>query len=159
MTVFDRKSHIRRWCARIAFGIFLILFISKWDVVLYAEDGVIIANAAIPVKQLSKKEITKLYLGRKKIWRNGENVIIAWLDPSDYCAEFLKEYVSKTPRQFKNYWKNMLFMGKTHIMPESFDDEASLIRFVSQNKGAIGYVSSSKFSATPSENVKVISIK
>ena len=122
-------------------------------------DGILIANSTIPVGQLSKKEITNLYLGRTKIWDNGENVIITWLDQPDYYRQFLREFVRKNPRQFKNYWKNMLFMGKTHKIPKPFDDEASLIRFVSETKGAIGFVRSLNSSVPSSENVKVISIK
>ncbi len=89
------------------------------------------------------------------MWDNGENVIIAWLYESDSHKKFLREFVGKNPRQFNNYWKNRLFIGKAHMVPKPFKNEVSLIRYVSETKGAIGYVSSFK---SP-KNVKTISIK
>ena len=49
----------------------------------------------------------------------------------------------------------MVFTGKAHTVPKLFKDEASLIQFVSETKGAIGYVPD--FEAF--KNVKVITIK
>ncbi len=150
-----RKKHLSRWYARAVFGIFLIMLIGNGDSVANAEGVILIANSIIPVKQLSKKEVRDLYLGKTKMWDNGWNVQIAWLAEPDISRRFLSEFVHKSPRQFNNYWKDMVFTGKTHMIPKYFDNEASLIQYVSETQGAIGYVSA----FTSFKNVKVIIVK
>lgn len=136
------------------FGIFLILLISNGNAVANAEEVVLIVNSTIPLEQLSKNDVRDLYLGRTKMWANGQNVKLAWLVESEISRQFLSEFVRKSPRQFNNYWKNMVFTGNAHIIPRYFDSEASLIQYVSETKGAIGYVSAFK----SFKNVKVIKI-
>jgi len=61
------------------------------------------------------------------------------LDGLDANKAFLKEFVKKSPSQFKLTWKKMMFTGKGNP-PKKFKDMKSLVEFVEKTDGAIGYI-------------------
>lgn len=119
-----------------------------------AGDLIIIGNPAIEDSILSKKDIGKVFLGKKKSWKNRSKIVIVLQkDPAIHKA-FLKQYVFKTTAQFNDSWKRLIFSGK-RSSPQILDGNRKVIEYISRTKGAIGYVSSD----SDLKNVKTISVK
>ncbi len=120
----------------------------------FASDWILVANKGIVEGALSNSDVKKIFLGKKKMWGNDQKILLAIPKEDDMFKNFVKTYTKKSPGQFKNYWKNMLFTGKGE-MPKTFSNDKELVEYIQATKGAIGFVSSS----AGSENVKTISIK
>lgn len=119
---------------------FLLLFVLPMGMFSNPPGLKIIINPGTQVSELDKKEIRDIYTGVKKIWDADGKVIIAILEGSELHEQFLKEYVNKTPIQFRNFWREKVFTGEGEN-PKSFKTEESLIDFVANTRGAIGYIS------------------
>lgn len=134
-------------------GIFLNVFILIPE--LHADDGIlIIANKAVPLKQLSKSDLKNIFLGKKKKWPDQSSINFINLkydsNPSEF---FLSHYIKKTPQQYMAYWRNQIFLGKG-ASPSVVNSESEIINYVKKTDGAIGYVSKS----ASTELVKIITI-
>ena len=138
------------WNRRVFF-IFLmipvVLFFSGTD--SYAENVVIIANKNVPIDSLSRKDIEKIFLGRKKCGTISLKFI---LSSREIRHQFLAKYVKRAAFQYQNYWRKQLFTGKGKI-PRSLDSD-KIIEFVMKNDGYISYLSSE----TKIEGVKKITV-
>ncbi|UCH95786.1 MAG: substrate-binding domain-containing protein [Candidatus Aminicenantes bacterium] len=113
---------------------------------------VVITNPDTGISSLKQKEIREIFTGKKKSWENDGKITLAILKNSKIHKQFLKQFVSKTPSQFRNYWREKVFTGEGSS-PRTFETEERLINFVSRTKGAIGYISSPK-----NKRVKIIKI-
>jgi hypothetical protein len=69
---------------------------------------------------------------------------------------FLKDYVRKTPFQFKNYWKKQVFTGKGR-MPKAFKQIEDEINFIANTEGAISFALLDD--VTGHDTVKIIPIQ
>ena len=119
----------------------------------FAADVVIVCNKNVPEDSLSKGEVKNIFLGKKTRWRNDEKIIFVISEASEAHKTFLKEYIGKNAFQYANYWKKQVFTGKGKP-PKSFGTEESLLDYVSDTEGAIGYLPSE----APGNTVKTIPI-
>jgi ABC-type phosphate transport system substrate-binding protein len=119
-----------------------------------AGDVVLIGNLSIRESTLSQKDINYIFLGKKSNWDDGTKIKIAVQTDKNLHKLFLKKYIGKSPTQFATYWKKMVFTGKGSS-PLAHDNNRKMINFVSETKGAIGYVSTD----SNLDNVKTISVK
>ena len=95
-----------------------------------------------------------MFLGKIKKWPNGEKITIAILRGGSVHDAFIRKYVGKTPKQFTNYWRKMVFTGRGK-MPKKFTTQEKLVEFVAKTRGAIGYIDS----AIPAKEVKELLIQ
>ena len=137
-------------------GVILIfLFLSLCgDTRFLFSKMLIITNPDTHVASLKKKDIKDIFLGRKKSWEKNEQIALATLKDEATHKQFLNRFVDKTPFQFRNYWREKVFLGEGES-PRSFETEEGLINFVARTKGAIGYISSPPARPGP---VKIIPI-
>lgn len=119
-----------------------------------AGDLVLIGNPSLRESTLRKKDVKNIYLGKKRVWKDGTKIVFAIQTEKDLLKLFLKEYVGKSPSQYDNFWRNRIFSGKGSS-PLTFDGNQEMINFVSKTKGAIGYVSA----GSNLEDIKTISVK
>jgi ABC-type phosphate transport system substrate-binding protein len=119
-----------------------------------AGDVMLIGNPSVPVSELSTYDVQNIFLGNKITWKDGSEVVFVIQKDSAGHEIFLKRHLNKTPAQFSSYWIKQVFTGKGLAPPSKADDQ-EVINFVSQTKGAIGYVSTD----TGLDKVKIISIK
>lgn len=103
-------------------------------------DVVIIGNKNIPESSLSKTDIQNIFLG-KKTKLDSTKITFVMLKSGDVHKSFLKEYLSRTPAQYKKYWKKIVFTGKGKA-PKAFKTEEDLIEYVKNTEKAIGYIGS-----------------
>lgn len=119
-----------------------------------AEEVHIICNKDVPVDELSRDEVKKIFLGLTTEWNSqlGAKFILR-IKNSPLHKQFLKKYIRKSAAQYSMYWKKRLFMG-AGAAPKSLKSEADLIEYVANTKGAIGYASQASNPA-----VKIISVQ
>lgn len=99
-----------------------------------------IVNKSVQQDTLSKSEIKSIFLGDRLVWPNGEEIYLVTHRNPDIQSEFAKTYIQKTESQFSRYWRAVMFSGKGMI-PKAFSTNKEIIRFVTNTKGAIGYIS------------------
>jgi ABC-type phosphate transport system substrate-binding protein len=115
------------------------------------EAIVIIANKNVPDNSLSIEEVKRIFLAKKRLWRDGSKIEFVTLKGCAAHDVFLKSYLEKTPSQYDSYFKNLVFTGKGEAL-RTFSTEAEVVKYVSGTDGAIGYVSS----GTNTRSAKVI---
>jgi ABC-type phosphate transport system substrate-binding protein len=119
----------------------------------FAADFIVVVHPGVPVDSLNKEDLKAILLGDKTEWSNGKPIKIVVLEEGAAHKAFLQEVLGKTPVQFDNYWKKLVFTGKA-AAPKTFSDSQQLIDFVSKQAGAIGYAAPSAAS-TSVKTVKV----
>lgn len=96
--------------------------------------------------------ISKIFLGKKKKFSNGQKIEMFSLREGDAISEeFNKLVLNKKSSQLKSYWSKLVFTGRG-TPPLEIDTEAQLIEEVARNPSAIGFISSD----TKSNKVKVV---
>lgn len=115
----------------------------------------VIVNAKNPNAELSREEVSRLFLRKVLSWKTGGAA-----EPVDQAADspvrrsFSKAVHRKDVEQVKGYWQQLLFTGQGAPPIEKGSDE-EVIEFVAKIPGAIGYVSAT---ATLGDGVKPIKV-
>jgi ABC-type phosphate transport system substrate-binding protein len=111
-------------------------------VTIQAQSFKVIVNNSNSSTSLSKKEISDFFLKKKTKWADGQKVVpIDQKAKSDARKGFTDGVHKKSVSAIKSYWQQAVFAGKGTPPTEKPSDE-EVIKYVSQNSGAIGYVSS-----------------
>jgi len=105
----------------------------------WAADYAVVAHQGVPGAAVSKADLQAIFLGDKTTWSTGAPIKLAVLEDGAAHKAFLQAVVGKTPAQFDNYWKKLVFTGKAGA-PKSFADAAALADYVAKTPGAVGYV-------------------
>ncbi|MBF0102034.1 MAG: hypothetical protein HQK77_14115 [Desulfobacterales bacterium] len=117
-------------------------------------EVIMICHKDISEQSLNVTQIADIFLGKMVTWPNGDIIVVSTLNEGDLHNEFIELYLQKTPSQYKYYWKKMVFTG-TGKHPKIFKTSTELLDFVSNTKGAIGYVNESDLK----DSVKQLSIQ
>lgn len=103
-------------------------------------DIFVIVNGASPVKSLSNKETVDLFMGRTRMYANGDHVFACDLPrESGVRADFYRVMTGMTQAQINSYWARLMFSGQV-MPPQAFGTEQEILEVVKRNPGAIGYV-------------------
>lgn len=103
---------------------------------------------------LPKEEIKQIFLGQKTRWDDNSVIHFVVCTEESSLLTFLKKYVKKTPIQYQNYWKKLVFSGKG-IMPKMFNDTQKVLEFVSNTEGSISFISAQ---AVDAQRVTIITV-
>ncbi len=104
-----------------------------------ATDYVVVVNKSLNIDNISSSDLSAIFTGKKKFWDSGEKVTIAIFADEEVQQEFLSEHVRKTPSQYKNFWKKMVFTGKAN-MPDYINTLDEVVAFVNATPGAIAFI-------------------
>ena len=135
------------------FIIYVLMSFALMGGISYA-DALIITNKSVSDPNITKDDIKKIFLGKKIKWKDKTKVHFVLSKDKDLHEAFLKTYIKRNPKQFKAYWKNMVFTGKGKT-PKSFDTTEELIEYVANTEGAIGYIDS----GTTAVNVNTVPVE
>lgn len=131
------------------------LILTMFQIFIYpsyaSAEIVLIANKGISENSLSKEEIKRIFLGKKKKWQDNTPITIILRKRDDTHEELLKKYVQRSPKQFQNVWRRLVFTGEGQF-PRSISNEGKLIDVVAKQKGAISYIDSAQLN----NKVKII---
>lgn len=118
-------------------------------------EAVFVVHKDCPIIEVSKKDIQRLFLGKKQSWRDGARVALYVQEMNSVHEDIVRTYCKKTPSQFRAYWKKRVFTGKSG-MPKSLKSDLAVILEISKSNGAIGYISQSNVSKD--DSVKILQI-
>ena len=99
----------------------------------------VVCNANGCDRSANKSDIRKIFLGKKSRWNSGSKIQLAILKDGPVNDAFLKTYVNKSANSYNQFWKKLVFTGKSSA-PHRFSSERELIDFVEHTEGAVGYV-------------------
>lgn len=117
----------------------------------YAELAVIV-NKDLPITNLSREEIYRIYLGKTKFLPNGAKVIPVDQGPGTNAREkFYAELIKKSETDMKSYWSRVIFTGQGNP-PIQESDDRSVKELVSKNPSFMGYIDKS----VADKSVKVV---
>ncbi|MCC6206637.1 MAG: phosphate ABC transporter substrate-binding protein [Gammaproteobacteria bacterium] len=107
-----------------------------------ADAGVVvIGSPGLDVSTLSEKTVRNLYLGKTVQLDNGIRVEVIDLPSGNSVRdEFYEKVIGKDTTQVKAYWAKRIFTGKGSP-PDTKLDERSVVKWVNEAPGRIGYVS------------------
>ena len=101
----------------------------------------VIVNARNPIAAMTRVDVSKLFLGKSDKWPDGS--VAAPVDIAGRTQTrrlFSQEILGKELVAIENRWQQLIFKGEA-VPPPTKSTEQEAISFVSQNPGAIAYVS------------------
>ena len=105
-----------------------------------AQDVVLVANKGVKISEITNADLRAIFLGTKTRFSDGSHAVPVTLKGGPVHEVFLRNYVGEDPEEFRSQWRKVVFTGEG-AMPKAFDSESSLIEYVADTPGAVGYVS------------------
>jgi ABC-type phosphate transport system substrate-binding protein len=121
---------------------------------VFGGDITVICNKSVPESSINKQDLKNIYMGKKTTWNDNKKIVFVVQDNATANDQFLSTYINKSAAQYSSYWKEKVFTGQG-TPPKSLASDKEMIQYVTQNDGAIGFVSS----GDSLENVKKLSIE
>ncbi len=114
-------------------------------------EYVVVANKQMQGASIPMSALKGIYLREVRTWANGGGEII----PVDLAnsGNFYQNLFGKSYVQMQAYWLNMRIKYSVDL-PVSKKDAESVMQFVAENKGAIGFVKSGEVD----DRVKVLKV-
>ncbi|MBF0382316.1 MAG: phosphate ABC transporter substrate-binding protein [Magnetococcales bacterium] len=103
---------------------------------------VVITSSENENLSLTKKEIKKLFLGKKKKIKGVRLVPVDQTNGTKDQKKFIKKVLNKTPKKLKAYWARKIFSGKG-TPPQHMKDALAVKEWIKNNPQAIGYIDDS----------------
>ncbi|MDP1525173.1 MAG: hypothetical protein Q8M20_05150 [Rhodocyclaceae bacterium] len=126
--------------------IFLLLCLSGVSIPAVATGEIaIIAHRDSPLRSLTPREVSDLYLGRLRSLSAGPAYLIALYDhPSDHelRAQFFHRLNGMNLKQLNAYWARLRFSGAV-LPPDTLPNSRAVVEAVGKNRVALGYVDAS----------------
>jgi ABC-type phosphate transport system substrate-binding protein len=103
---------------------------------------VVIVHPSLSISSINKDDVSRLFLGKKSSFSNGERVILVnQSESSDVRATFNDVVCNKNASQYKSHWAKLVFTGKA-TQPKEVNDSVAVKALVAANPNMIGYVDS-----------------
>jgi ABC-type phosphate transport system substrate-binding protein len=116
----------------------------------------VVVNAANPVTELPRAEVSRWFLKQAKKWPDGGVVVpLDQSSRSEVRAAFSIGVHKQSLQAIETYWQKQIFSGRT-VPPFVKVGDAEMMAYVASNTNAIGYVSAG---STLIPGVKAVKIK
>jgi ABC-type phosphate transport system substrate-binding protein len=97
---------------------------------------------------LTKTDVRAIYLKRRRLWNDGEPIIPINREAGSAARELFSEKVfGQDSRRLAAYW-NQRYFEAGEFPPATLASEEAVVRFVSENRNAVGYVTAGQLSAS-----------
>lgn len=149
--IFSNQSTTpRRWALVVLAAISLLFAGESWAGERYA----VIVNRDNPAASLSRLEAKQFFLRKKDRWSDSQRVMPVDIQgPNETRSSFLAGVLQMNETGIRRYWIELMYQ-RAIMPPKKVDTEEQAIKFVSQNRGAIGFVSIGKLDT--SDRVKAV---
>jgi ABC-type phosphate transport system substrate-binding protein len=109
-----------------------------------SEPLVIIVNPESGVTQMTREEVTNIFMGRQKRLASGQVALpVELVEPEDERNRFYLLLVNLPLAQVRAHWARLYFSGQAQP-PRQAQSAAEVLELVAANKGAVGFVPRSK---------------
>lgn len=103
-------------------------------------EVVVIVSARSKVVELSKRQVSELFLGKLATYPDGSQAVpIELADGTPARAEFHDKFTGKSTSQLKAYWSKMVF-GGMGSPPKEVPGPVEMKQLVAENPNIIGYL-------------------
>jgi ABC-type phosphate transport system substrate-binding protein len=107
-----------------------------------AASIVVIVHPDSPLKEASQDEIKKLFLAKSSKIQGVGLKPVAQNSSQSIRVVFDEDILGKSPSRAKAYWSRLVFTA-AGMPPPELDTNAAVVKWVSENPEAIGYVEAS----------------
>lgn len=115
----------------------------------------VVAHPAVPDARLGAGEVRRIFMLRRRFWRDGSPVHPVNLPAASPArVAFSRAVLGRTPRQLANYFNDLYFHGTRP--PPVLESERAVLLYVARVRGAVGYVSAASLAAPEAGGVKVL---
>lgn len=114
----------------------LLILILLFSSHLHA-DIAVIGHADSELPSITKKEVKNIFMGRTQSLPNGSFALP--IDNHKLRPDFYYALTKRSIEQVNAYWARIMFSGQASP-PMKLPDTHAIIKIVSENKGAIGYI-------------------
>jgi ABC-type phosphate transport system substrate-binding protein len=136
-----KKMTLKQLLAMTAAGLTLLASTSAWSA-----TAIIVHPSN--TNTLTKDDISRIFLGKKKVFPNGSEAIpIDLPEGSALRSAFVSTVLSKNDQQIKAYWAQLLFTGKG-TPPKEISSDAEARKLVAENPALIGYIDKAQTDAS-----------
>ena len=143
--------------ARTALVIMAFVLLAFQAATALAGAVAVIVNSSNQQKSVSVEEIRKFYTNAVLEWPDGTSVTLYDLAINDPVRSVFSEAVlRKSPMNVAEEWAHLKITNQAKNPPVAIKSEALIVRRVSREKGAIGYVSLE--AARQKEGVRIVNI-
>ena len=118
-----------------------------------AGDVRVIANSNLGADAISVRELKSVFLEEQGWLDNGTHVAPVLQKSGSVHQAFLKQYLGQDDDTLQTYYRTLVFSGRGS-MPKVLSSDAEVVAYVSQTRGAIGYVRA----GASTEGVKVLTV-
>ena len=104
-----------------------IVFLFLSSILNAGNSAYIIVNKSVSMDEVSKSDISQIFLGKKQFWDGGLRVQSAYVQDDEGGSDvFFTNYVGKSHKKFKRYWLKKIFAGYG-TAPKIFANPESLL--------------------------------
>lgn len=122
-----------------------------------APSVVVIVNATVPARALTRAEVRRIFLLRERFWSDGRSLApVNGPAGSPLRESFSRAVLGGPTRSFATYWNDLYFHGTSP--PPTLESEQAVLLYVGRTAGAIGYVSDSTAARLPPEVRPVLTV-
>lgn len=115
--------------------IYLILLISVQS--LWAQDIAIVVHKQNNLEAMNKQQLLDIFMGRVRSYETGLFAIP--VDLEQLRMDFYYKLTGRSLEQIDAYWARLMFSGQSR-QPVKTSQPSDVIKIVSENRGAIGYL-------------------
>jgi ABC-type phosphate transport system substrate-binding protein len=115
------------------------LFLLTTCLVASGEEYVLVCHKECPVDQLTAQEVERIFLGKMRKWPDGSGIKIVVNSNEEVHAQFTRNMLNKSPSQFSNYWRKILFSGK-NILPVMVESDVDAQNYLLEHANALTYI-------------------
>ena len=115
------------------------LFLLTTCLVASGEEYVLVCHKECPVDQLTAQEVERIFLGKMRKWPDGSGIKIVVNSNEEVHAQFTRNMLNKSPSQFSNYWRKILFSGK-NILPVMVESDVDAQKYLLEHANALTYI-------------------
>jgi ABC-type phosphate transport system substrate-binding protein len=116
----------------------------------------VIVHRSNPVASISRQQLSAMYMKKVRQWPDRTEIIPLDQSPSSRVRERFSDSVhGKSVAYVTRYWHRIIFSGRG-LPPVELSSSSAVVEFVSENRGAIGYVSAN---VKLGDGVKVILVR
>jgi ABC-type phosphate transport system substrate-binding protein len=108
-----------------------------------ADDGagyIVIVNPKSDDTHLDKKFVADVFLKKQTHWSDDSTIKpVDQQRTATVRAKFSEDVLGRSIASVRTYWNQIVFSGRG-VPPPELDSDASIVKYVLANRGAIGYV-------------------
>lgn len=126
-----------RWMTTVVLAgvLFLSLFVHA-----AGADLVVVVSSENPNAELTRAELSDIFLGRRNRFPNGDPVVpVNQRDSTDAYRMFYAQYLDMTPAQVRSHWSRLIFTGRGQP-PRSVADCTDMANTIADDPRGIGYL-------------------